>query len=327
MLLALYILSEVVPVSNHLLIVRKRHHFQRLTKFVSRTYICAVTASHTVENAYLDAEVHACHWSWNLHGQCLVIESLHFFLIQYKRTNGCVRANVGTFVALDAVFGCPLGVECFNAALLVGSRTIQHGAVYHIVFYEIGHFQQIAILRVDGAYDFFDVCRNILFRSFFIICKVCPCRVNRQLLILHATFYGGIILVNDVLALVSVRLHDEFLHLFYRKVNGDDFGDAEEGTLENGVGTVAQTNFLRNLRCVDVVYGNVVLSEVALQSVRNEVCQLFSLKDSVQKECAILAQTANHVIHSQVCLNVASHEVWCDYFVSRMNGLISKTKV
>ena len=231
MLFALHILGEVVPVLNHLLIACKWNHLQCLTLFVSRADIGTVTTTYTVEYTYLNAEVHASHWSWNLHSQCLVIETFHLFLIQYKWTNGCVRTNVSTFVTLDTVFGCPLGVECFNATLLIGRRTIQHGTVNHIVFHEIGYFQQVAILCIDRTYDFLDVCWNILFWCFFVICKVCPCWVNCQLLILYTAFYSSIVLVNDVLSLVTIRLHDELLHLFNGKVNRNHLGDTEEGTL------------------------------------------------------------------------------------------------
>ncbi len=79
---------------------------------------------------------------------------------------------------------------------------------------------------------------------------------------------AAIVLVSDILAFLTVALDDEFLHLLDGQIHGDNhFGDAEECALENGVGAVAQSDFLRDLGCVDVVDGDIVLSEVTLDVV------------------------------------------------------------
>ena len=79
--------------------------------------------------------------------------------------------------------------------------------------------------------------------------------------------------------------------------------------MENGIGTVAEANILCNLCSVDVVNGDVVLREVTLYLVRYEVHQLVALEYGVEQERAVLLQSACNVIHVEVCLYVASHEV------------------
>ena len=78
---------------------------------------------------------------------------------------------------------------------------------------------------------------------------------------------------------------------------------------QNGIGTVAQSNFLTDLRSVDVVHLDVMLSEVALHLVRNEVDELLAVEDGVEQEGTVVAQTTCHIVHMEISLYVASHEV------------------
>ena len=70
-----------------------------------------------------------------------------------------------------------------------------------------------------------------------------------------------------------------------------------------------------------------MLSEVALNLVRNEAQQLIAIKDGVEKECTAIAKATCHVIHVQVSLNVASHEVRRVNLISRVDRLVAETKV
>ena len=128
-------------------------------------------------------------------------------------------------------------------------------------------------------------------------------------MVFATTVNGHVVLVNDVLALLAVALDDEFLHLLYGEVYRDDFGDAEECALENGVGAVAKADFLCNLGCVDVIYGDIVLGEVAFDVVGQVLDKFVTFPNCVEKECASVAKAACHIIHAQVSLYVACHEV------------------
>jgi hypothetical protein len=135
------------------------------------------------------------------------------------------------------------------------------------------------------------------------------------------------VLVNNVLTLLRVRLNDECLHLLYCEIQRNNLCDAEECRLEDGVGTVAETNLLSNLCCVDIVNSDVVLSEDALHLVRDEVNEFLTVEDSVQQEVTVLAQTACNIVHIQVSLYVASHEVRSIYLVCAVDWAVAETEV
>ena len=141
------------------------------------------------------------------------------------------------------------------------------------------------------------------------------------------TVNGCIVLVNDIFTLLTIRLHDEFLHLFYRLFYRDNVCDTEECRLKDCIGTVAQANFLCNLSSVDIIYRDVILCKVFLHSVRQVLSQFFTFPDCIQQERTVFAQTACHIIHMQVSLNVACHKVRSIYQISRTDWSITETQV
>ncbi len=147
------------------------------------------------------------------------------------------------------------------------------------------------------------------------------------MLVFATTVHCGVVLVHNVLSFLAVGLDDEFLHLLDGEVHGDHFCDAEECALEDGVGAVAQSDLACDLGCVDVVDGDVVLSEVTLHLVWQVCGQLIALPDGVEKEGAAVAQTACHVIHVQVGLYVACHEVWCCHQICGADGRVAEAEV
>ena len=148
---------------------------------------------------------------------------------------------------------------------------------------ECRYFQQVTILCVDRTNHFIDECRIVVFR-FNVIRQVGPSRINGQCLVFATAIYGSIVLVHYVLTLLAVRLNDEFLHLFNSLFNRNYACDTEESRLEDSIGTIAQTYFLCNLSCVDIVNRDIVLCEVFLHFVRQVLSQLFTFPDSVQQE-------------------------------------------
>ena len=163
MLLALNVLSKVVPVGNLLFVVREGHHCQCLSVLVAGTNVGTVATTNAIEHAHLNAEVHASHWLGNFHFECCIFKALHFFLVENERTDTSVRTNVGALVTLNTVFGSPLGVESLNTAFFEGRRTVRHRTVYHVVAHKVGYFEQVARLSVDWANNLFDVCWYIFF--------------------------------------------------------------------------------------------------------------------------------------------------------------------
>ena len=146
-------------------------------------------------------------------------------------------------------------------------------------------------------------------------------------MVLAAAVYSLIVLVNDILTFLAVALHDEFLHLLDGEVNGDDLGNAEECTLENGVRAVAEADFLSNLGGVDIIYGDVVLGEVTLYMNGEILHEFITFPDSVEQEDAVVAETACHVVHIEVSLYVASHEVGGAHQICGADRLVAEAEV
>ena len=179
---------------------------------------------------------------------------------------------------------------------------------------------------VDRTNHFVDECRIVVF-SLGVVCQIGPSRVNGQLLVFAATVNCCVVLVDNVFTLLAVRLNDEFFHLLNSLFYRDYTCDTEECGLQDGVGTVAQTDFLCNLSSVDIVNSDIVLCKVLLHLVRQVLGQLFAFPDGVQQERAVLTQAAGYVVHVQVSLNVASHEIRRIYQVCRADRSVAETQV
>ena len=191
---------------------------------------------------------------------------------------------------------------------------------------EVRNLEQVTSLCVDRTNEFLNECRCVILLH-FIVWQVSPCRINGELLVLTTAVNSLVVLVHNVLTLLAVRLHDELLHLLNSEVYRDNSCDAEECALQDGVCTVAETNLLGDLCSVDCVNGDIVLCEVTLYLVRHEVNKLLSVEDCVQQECTVLAESACHVIHVEICLYVASHEVRSVHQICRADFLVAETEV
>ena len=192
--------------------------------------------------------------------------------------------------------------------------------------HEIAHLQQVAGLGVDGTHQLLDECGSVVLLR-LVVSEVGPCGIHSEFLVLTAAVNGGIVLVDHILALLAVRLHDEGFHLLHSEFDGNYLGDAEECALQDGVGAVAQTNLLSNLGGVDIVYLDVVLGEVALHLVGDEAYKLIAVKNGVEQECAIVAQATCYVVHVKVGLHVASHEVGRVHLIGAVDGLVAEAQV
>ena len=271
--------------------------------------------------------MHTLHSGGSLHLDGVeTVEGSELIVGEHERTDGSVRANEGTLVTLDTVLRIPNGNECLHTTLLVGGCTVLPRTIDGVVLHEVADLQQVAGLSVDRTNEFLHECGSLV-SLLGIVGQVSPCGINHQLLVLVTTVDGSIVHVHNVLTLLAVRLHDELLHLLNGELHGNHTRDAEECRLQDGVRAVAETNLLSNLRSVDGVDGDVVLSEIALHLVRHEVHELLAFEDGVQQERTILLQTTCHIIHVQVSLNVASHEVRCGHQIGRADGRVAKTQV
>ena len=262
--------------------------------------------------------------SLHLHGRC--IDALELVVGENERTDGSVRTYERTLVTLCTVVGIPYRNEGGHSALLPTGRAVLPCTVDGVIFYEVGNLQQVASLSVDRTNEVLNECRSCILYN-LIVGQVGPCRVDSKLLVLATAVNGRIVLVNNVLALLAVGLHDGLLHLLNGKVYRDNLRDAEERGLKDGVGTVAKTNLLCNLCRVDIVNGDVLLCEHTLNLVGDELDELITLEDGVEQERAVLADTTCDIVHVEICLNVACNEVRCGNLVCRADRLVAEAEV
>ena len=117
------------------------------------------------------------------------------------------------------------------------------------------------------------------------------------------------------------------LHLLDGLLYWNNARDTEESRLEDGVGTVAKTNLASDLSSVDVVHLDIVVSEVFLHFVWQVLSQFLAFPDSIEQESTTLLETAGYIVHLQVCLYVASHEVRSSNEVGRVDWFVTETEV
>ena len=271
--------------------------------------------------------MHALHGGGSLHLAAVeALELCQLLVGEDERTDGSMRTNVGALVTLDTVLLVPDGHEGFHAALLVGGCANLPGAVGGTELGEGADGQQVAGLSVDGTNHLLDECGSVVL-LLSVVGQLSPCGIHSEGLVLVAAIHGSVVLVHHVFALGAVALDDELLHLLHSELHGDDACNAEEGRLQDGVRAVAETDFLSNLGGVDGIDGDVVLCEVALHLVGHELGQFLALEDGVEEERAAVLQTACDIVHVEVSLNVASHEVRRGHEVRGADGRVAEAQV
>ena len=92
---------------------------------------------------------------------------------------------------------------------------------------EVRNLEEVACLCVDRTNKLLNECWCIVFLN-CVVSEVSPCWINSELLVLTTAVNSCVVLVNNVLTLLAVRLNDELLHLLNSEVNRDNLCDAEE---------------------------------------------------------------------------------------------------
>ena len=239
-----------------------------------------------------------------------------------------MRADVCTLVTLDTVINLPLGNIHCDTALLVSSRTVVPRTV--LTTEERTYGQQVALQSVDRIddllYELGTRRINHSLRSLNLDCS--PLSGNLNLLNSRTTGINCCVVhIDDILALLAVRLLNSLLHLFNRLLERNHVCDLEECTLHNGVGAVAQTQLSSDLGCVDDIEVNVVLSQINLHCVGQRCASGCSVVHRVQKERTALLQALQNVILIDIRRNVASHEIGRSYQIGRSDRVVAKTQV
>jgi hypothetical protein len=202
MCLAGHIFYHVIPILLIFVLGGDGLHRKRFLAFPSRTNIGTIAATQTVEHVNLNTKTHTCKLSaLGFQYFHVLTQSFLFIFIEHKRTYGCMRTNVSTLVALDAVFGFPLRNENGYAAFFVSSRTRFPTPIFATLEYR--YRQIVATLSVHGTYHFPNKFGSI------VLCllnnlNVSPFFRNFHFFNLATSFYCGKVHFYNIFALSSV---------------------------------------------------------------------------------------------------------------------------
>ena len=218
-----------------------------------------------------------------------------------ERTDGCVRADIRTLVALDTFLGIPLGnIDCDTAFLKCG-RTCGYGAVGMFAG-EGADGNLVSVLGVDhvghAAYPL--GCEAVEVGRTEAGHYVAPLSGNGELFVLGSAVHCSVVHADHFLALLAVALVDGFLHEGHCLLVGDDAGNLEECGLEDGVGAVAQTDLLGYLGGVDDVDFQTFLGDDLLYMVGNPLESLFHRPEAVEQECTASLDAFEHIVFIKV---------------------------
>ena len=225
---------------------------------------------------------------------------------------------------MDTIFQIPSRNIGSDTALFVSGSTLVPSTIFQAL--EGTHGKVITHLCVDDASNVGDECRSAIVHL-SVVSERSPSGIYGEFVVFATAVYCSVVLVYDVLTLLAVSLFDEVFHLLDCLVHRNHISDAEEGTLKDGVGAIAKTDFARNLCCVDGVDRDVALSKDALNLVRHIAHEVFTFPKGVEEECAVGLNTAQHVIHVHVALHVASHKVGGVHQIGRTDGVITEAEV
>ena len=211
-----------------------------------------------------------------------------------------MRADKCASVALDTFFSVPYrNVHCY-ATLLVGGCAGWHGAV--LVRKECAYRKSISALGVDHVSDFFyewsgkTLCVVI---DEFGVDRGPFCR-NLDFYVLSSAIDSCVVHIDDVLALLAVRLESRILHVLDSILYRNNTGDAEECTLKNGVGASAKAYFGSNLGSVDDIKLDLLASDDGFDEIRDSFECLLFVPQGVEKKAASFLYSFEDIIFLKI---------------------------
>ena len=235
-------------------------------------------------------------------------------------------AHQGALVAADAVFRDPLRHVRGNAALFVFGSL--HGGHTVGVRHEYGHRQGIARLIVHGDLNLPDVLGQGLVHNGLFVLELLPRGGDFDLHDgIHALVHSGAVHVHDLLALLGIAFHDGVLHIAHSLFNGHNAGQLEEGGLQHGVRSVAQTQLRGDFRRVDGVELDAAFRNDALDLIGQVLLQFRTLPAGVQQERAAGLDFGHDIVCFNVRFLVAGHEIRHGDKVCAADGLMAEAQM
>ena len=175
MLLRRNLLYAVIPVSSLRQLTLQRNHRQRLVALEARTYIRTVAATQAVHNVHLHTELHALHGSRSLHVDHREVSTSLLRIVQYERTDRCVRTNVSTLVTLDTVRTVPYRNKGSHTTLLILRSALIPSTILDAL--ERRNLQQVTILCIDRTNYLVDESRVVVSRL-LVSRQICPSGIH-----------------------------------------------------------------------------------------------------------------------------------------------------
>ena len=323
-LLVTYRRGDLLPILSLLHLALKRLHNQSLV--LGGADIDTVAATRTIQRRHLYAELVGLGLAQTLLPR--QARSCGLLLRCEERTDSGVRADIRTLVALDTVVNDPLGNVHGDTALLVCGRTVVPRAVLTAV--KCRNRQIVTLQGVDRIHNLADELRTRHVDTVRRILNLDIGPLGRNLHLLYgiaAGIYRSVVHVDDILALLAVRLQDGVLHLLDSLLERNHIGDLEECRLHDGVGTRSQTQLGCDLRSVDDIEVDIVLGHVDLHVVGQRSARGSRIVYRVQKERTALLQTLQHIILVDIRRNVAGHEIGRRNQIGRADRVVAETQV
>ena len=194
-----------------------------------------------------------------------------------------MRTNIRTLVTLDTVFSSPFRyINCDTPFFVSGCTGFERSVLDS---FECRNRKDIAFLCIDNIDNIADKRRAFFCTVVVSIGKCCPFGRNFDFLNVVATGVNSCkVHLNNGFAFHAIRFHDVFLHVFNSQFVRNDIGDFEEGTLHNGVGTVAQTKVNSQFCAVDNIEVDLVFGQIFFHLKGKAVFNLFFFPNGIQQE-------------------------------------------
>ncbi len=253
-----------------------------------------------------------------------------FFSSQRIRTDGCVRADIGTLVALYASIPVPLGNHNRNAAFFISRRALLEGTVCMVN--ECGNRQAVTVHFADGLHDVVNhldqLCGTVLGHSSCIVGCICPICGNINLHIRGCACVDCFFVHLDDFNTLLHELLGFFFHIADSFRLGKNLRQGEESGLKNGIGTFAQADLCGKVNRVHGVKLNIVFGNVTLGFCVELFSKFCRIPLAVDEE---YAAGLNILHHLEALFNirrvVACHEVRFIDVIGALNRLVAETKV
>ena len=136
-----------------------------------------------------------------------------------------------------------------------------------------------------------------------------------------------IVLLNDCIALLAVRLLGRSFHVFDCLLGRNDVREFEESGLHDRIDTAAHADFFCELNAIDVVELHMMLSNGILHFCREFLLHLFEGPRRVEQECSAVTDAFRNRITGNIGGVMASDKVRLVDQIRALDRLLAKAQM